>query len=355
MSFLIRRSGQDWQEPAASSYSNEAELQDLLATAPSLLPGDEALAVVREFCIPEVGSVDLVGVSSTGRVVVVECKLRANPQIRREVVGQALAYAGGLWQMPIDDFVAEFEHKAGSSFDHLLGELSNDEPADLRAEIESALASGDFRVVIAVDEITSELRSVVEYLNGHTLGLEVIAVELDYTKDGDIEILVPTTYGLETAMAKKPGKASVGKKWTLATMREALVTRATPEVVGLVERMLGHGQSNGHHFHCGSGFTPGMSCYYLINGVPVSMWALYVYEDKQLLAPSLGALLKHGEERATGYLERLKRASGLARGLADVTTQDLKKYPNLVVADLTGEDIEAWIASIDAVRDSETA
>lgn len=47
---------------------------------------------------------DLVGVDGGGRITIVECKLRANPQIRREIVGQVPAYAGAIWQMGTDDF-----------------------------------------------------------------------------------------------------------------------------------------------------------------------------------------------------------------------------------------------------------
>jgi hypothetical protein len=105
---LIRRPGSTWHQPATSAYANERELQDLVKRSPSLLPGGEALAIADEFWVPDVGSVDLVGVSAAGDIALVECKLRANPEIRREVVGQVLAYAGGLWRMTCDDFTATF-------------------------------------------------------------------------------------------------------------------------------------------------------------------------------------------------------------------------------------------------------
>ena len=62
----------------------------------TLLPDTAPSAVVEEFWIPEAGTVDLLVVDRTGGLTLVECKLRANPEIRREVVGQILAYAGGL-------------------------------------------------------------------------------------------------------------------------------------------------------------------------------------------------------------------------------------------------------------------
>src|SRR5690348_4202607 len=100
---LVKNSQGVWREPAVTSYENERELQDLVVQSPDLLTG-QALATVDEFWIPDVGSVDIVGVGADGAINIVECKLRANPEIRREVVGQLLAYSGGLWQMPYEQF-----------------------------------------------------------------------------------------------------------------------------------------------------------------------------------------------------------------------------------------------------------
>jgi hypothetical protein len=46
---LIRRANGSWREPEITSYANEKELQDLLKTSSSLLPGTEPSAVVDEF------------------------------------------------------------------------------------------------------------------------------------------------------------------------------------------------------------------------------------------------------------------------------------------------------------------
>jgi len=59
----------------------------LLKTSSTLLPDAEPSAVVDEFWIPEVGSVDLVAVDAQGELTLVECKLNANPEIRLAVIG----------------------------------------------------------------------------------------------------------------------------------------------------------------------------------------------------------------------------------------------------------------------------
>lgn len=55
-------------------------------------------------------------------------------------------------------------------------------------------------MIVAVDAITDELKKTVRYLNMHsTPGVEVLALELGYTRDGDVEVLVPSSYGEEVA------------------------------------------------------------------------------------------------------------------------------------------------------------
>src|SRR4051794_12796885 len=98
---LIRQHGQgDWHEPRTTVYTDEAELQALIAETPGLLPGvgDGPAAVATEVALADTGYADVLVVEANGAITIVECKLRANPEIRRQVVGQALAYAAALWQ-----------------------------------------------------------------------------------------------------------------------------------------------------------------------------------------------------------------------------------------------------------------
>src|SRR3954470_8687005 len=98
----MRHMGGKWQPPATAANEDEKELKLLLKDIPGLL--GESTAVVDEFYIPGAGQVDLLGVGIDGSITLVECKLENNPEIRRKVVGQVLAYAGGLWRTPYDDF-----------------------------------------------------------------------------------------------------------------------------------------------------------------------------------------------------------------------------------------------------------
>ncbi len=108
---LLRVNGA-WAPATLTSYGSEAELQELLAADTSLLPGCAGNAVVREMSVPGSGYADLVLVDELGTITVVECKLQANPQIRREVVGQVLKYASLLWRLSYGEFEQAFRARA---------------------------------------------------------------------------------------------------------------------------------------------------------------------------------------------------------------------------------------------------
>ena len=96
--FLLR-SGSDPVRLRPSAFPLELHLQQLLADNPALLPsGDRSretrfLLVTRELPISADGanfSLDHLFLDQDGVPTLVECKLAANPEHRREVVGQAL-------------------------------------------------------------------------------------------------------------------------------------------------------------------------------------------------------------------------------------------------------------------------
>src|SRR4051794_19296494 len=118
MMFLTRKVGENtWHSADAAPYPDEAALETLLHQSPGLLPGSAsaAMAIVRRLQISAATEADLVGVDPSGRITLVECKLRRNREIRREVVGQVFAYAAALWKLPYDRFDQTFTRAGGTS------------------------------------------------------------------------------------------------------------------------------------------------------------------------------------------------------------------------------------------------
>ena len=125
----------------------EAWLRDSIFQVPELAIGpcraagltdDDWHAWQREYKV-EVGQIDVLLVSSEGRVAVVETKLAANPEGRRRVLAQALDYLTHLTE----------------NLDEALSTIPADEngnPVANADEIKESVGNGDVLVIIASDE-----------------------------------------------------------------------------------------------------------------------------------------------------------------------------------------------------------
>jgi len=281
---LIRRKDpprQSWRSPEIDTYDDEAALQALLAESPRLLGLGNDVAVVRELTVPGIGSLDIAAVSSSGAIMLVECKLASNPEIRRSVVGQVLAYAAGLWSLSYNDFDDVFAAKAHKPLDVAIAEaaqLGSDWDQDaFRAAVTANLETGRFDLVIAVDSITEELKRIVRYLNEHTVSeIRVLALELGYVSDGDVELLLPTIYGEESATRKQQ---SSRRTWDERSLFEFMETRGEVTGAAVLRRLYDHVLSHDGQMVWGGGELPSVTAYYPLGEVKASVWSCYTREN----------------------------------------------------------------------------
>src|SRR5665811_3934 len=115
MKILHKDESGKWGQILGKPYTNEAELQDLIAEDAAVLPFedigyDEKFATVGKEVGLHGNSLDLLAISPKGHIAVIETKLTKNPEIRREVVGQVLSYASSLWKMRYLD-IERYFHK----------------------------------------------------------------------------------------------------------------------------------------------------------------------------------------------------------------------------------------------------
>jgi hypothetical protein len=105
MKILIRQqAGEQWAMVESASFTNEGELQNLLAESPALISiadvrPEASPLTLREIGLPGSGNTDVIAFSPLGDIAVVECKLAANAEIKRRVIGQALEYGAYMWGM----------------------------------------------------------------------------------------------------------------------------------------------------------------------------------------------------------------------------------------------------------------
>jgi hypothetical protein len=366
---LIRRHGQPWHAPASQSYRDEAALELLLKESPDLLPGAAGapLGVVSQLHIPETGPADLVAVSSAGTITVVECKLRANPEIRRHVFGQVLAYASGLWRMTYGEFDAAYSKRAGMPLHEHVGAAAEAVSSDFdevafRAAVAEALAQGNLSMVIAVDEITDELRRTVEFLNSHTVpSLDVLALALAYVRDGDVEVLVPTLYGGEAVREKT---RQTLKQWTEADLLNALAEYCEPPVAEALRRIYEHTKTypsfggpnigvEGGHFFWGRGHYPSVTAWCPVEGKKVAAWSVYTDPAGTVFAINFAWIASHNvsEARLAALADALRPLPGVATLYSDLEARQWGRRPSIPVGRLFAEPgaVEIVIAALDAL------
>ena len=172
-------------------------LQESLFSFPESLPVreiDPNIGPLIPVCMEiETGSgpADVLCVTPTGQIVLIETKLWRNPEARREVVGQILDYAKQLttWTYDVLDQKAAIATGAGSNY--LMSCLKKRYPdADEATFVDGvgrSLSTGDFLLLIVGDGIRYGAEALVSFLEryGHLrFGLGLIEVAAFRLPDG---------------------------------------------------------------------------------------------------------------------------------------------------------------------------
>jgi hypothetical protein len=254
-----------------------------------------------------------------------ECKLAKNHEIKRTVVGQVLDYAASLWETDLRSLSKAFKDRAGvdpfEAIRRQFGEDAESFDEDLcRSEVDRRLREGDFRLLVAVDQIDPELRRIIQYVNsrgGPGQGLRLVAVEFPRYKvelpgfeQGSVQVLVPEAYGDELA-GPKPPTSRTTRSWTVEDYLAAL----TPDspLRPIVQRLLDWGADRRLTIRMGHGQTP------------APMWRLDAL-DVALFSVDIGGRLW----LSLGNLRNRLGADGA--GVVGVLMEDLNAIPGIKVA-----------------------
>lgn len=223
---IYLRQNDELVEMTEKPYAYESVLQEKLAEYPRLLAGgqmsdsgiDRWALIAREKSVPdkrgggERWSADHLFVDQDAVPTIVEVKRSDNTEIRRKIVGQMLdyvAHASIFWDADtLEERFVETCDELDLSPEETLAELvDEEETAGFWEDVEKNLRSKEIRLVFVADEVPSELKRVVEFLNESMQEVEVLAIEVVQYANGDETVFVPRLYG-QTEEAKVSSSTS---------------------------------------------------------------------------------------------------------------------------------------------------
>jgi hypothetical protein len=250
--YLIQKDDQ-LVEMTEQPYDSEDLLQGLLAQHPNLLAGDQIdsdeprrwLLVSRELALAseEDGSgrwsVDHLFLDQDAIPTIVEVKRSTDTRIRRQVVGQMLDYAANaVVYWPVEALRSQFEAACeAEDLDperELAGLLGVDaDHAEFWLKAKTNLQAGRVRLIFVADEIPSELRRVVEFLNEQMDPAEVLAIEIKQYAGQGMKTLVPRVVG-----QKIPPPLLPSRQWSETSFFEELEKKHGAETAAIDRRIL---------------------------------------------------------------------------------------------------------------------
>ena len=274
--FSIQKDGK-LVELQEKPYDNEDIFQGLLASYPSLIPGDQIdnlnpvklLLITREAGISDSENavsrwnIDHLFVDQNAIPTLVEVKRSSDTRIRREVVGQVIEYAANAvayWS--VERLEAVFESNCRKE-----GKIPEDELRNLVGvdaisteefwkKVETNLKAGNIRLLFVADVISNELRRMVEFLNEQMNNVEVLAVEIKQYIGQNIHTLVPRVLGQIALKENKKATAHAGRDWDEASFFTAL-ENSVPETTPIARKIYEWSKRNRLPMRWGKGNTYG--------------------------------------------------------------------------------------------------
>lgn len=216
--------GNELVEMTMQPYETEDVLQKLLEDYPAVLAG-EGQTSTRRFALikREAGvaaeeggsnrwSLDHLFVDDEAVPTFVEVKRSSDTRIRREVVGQMLDYAAnGISHWQVEVLRQQFEDTQsaqGEDPSDALRELIGDEQGldSFWERVAINLKAKKVRLVFLADEIPSELRALIEFLNEQMRSVEVLGLEVKQYGGEGLRTLVATAVGQTQAAQQAKGE-----------------------------------------------------------------------------------------------------------------------------------------------------
>ena len=216
MTGIWTNSGGEWEWGKPRAFEDEAKLHELIRENPQFLPlsGSPRLVVLGSEIRLGNGYADILAVETSGRPAIIEVKLERNPEARKAIVSQIIAYAAFLQGHSIEDlergplhrFLADAGHE--SIFDAVKAEDQEGavDADSFTASLQDHLSSGNFRLVLVLDDVPAELERVVAYLDAITVqALTIDLITLKVYEVGEAQVALPQRVSPDLGAYKPSG------------------------------------------------------------------------------------------------------------------------------------------------------
>lgn len=222
MSIIISKDGKNAERVGQSNFGPEDKLQEYIYNNPDSIPlydidEDTRLFIAAREFPTKSGPIDALGFDIKGNIYVVETKLFKNPD-KRTVVAQALDYGASLWRHAVDfdAFISQLnlhtQKQSNKGFSEAYADFFRIDDSDIALEaIRTNLSDGAIKFVILMDKLHDPLKDLVIFVNQNSK-FDLYAVELEYYKHAEFEIVIPKLFGAEvkkdvtTASASKSAR-----------------------------------------------------------------------------------------------------------------------------------------------------
>lgn len=284
MTIILTKDGDQTTKLERSTFVDEAKLQEYIHKNPESIPVDEIesglnlLILAREFPTNS-GPIDALGIDQKGNLYIIETKLYSNADKRR-VLAQVLDYGAALWKHGNDfsEFLRVLDSHTRISFGRTVNEkvsefYSLDEEAMelLLTNLENSLTTGRFHFMVLMDTIDERLKDLILYVNQNS-AFDVFAVELEYYKHENQEIIIPRLFGAE--VKKDVGKTRTDKRmWDWESFKEDRLSQFGEDVVQAAAEIIKWSPQNGIDIEWSNSQTGSFIMCFLIR----NSWGFYPF------------------------------------------------------------------------------
>ncbi|MBU0975282.1 MAG: hypothetical protein ABIE03_05995 [Patescibacteria group bacterium] len=269
MAIIVSRKGGKAKKIEETRFRNEDVLQAYIKKHPEVIPVDElnentkVFVAAREFPTNS-GPIDALGFDKDGNIYIIETKLYRNSD-KRKVLAQVLDYGASLWKHGGDftQFASVVDEKVRSTFDISLEEklisffdLGEDEISNTMEAINDSLNKATFKFLIVMDQLDERLKDLILFLNSNSQ-FDVYAVELEYYKVEEYEIIIPSLFGNEVKKEVASTKQSGRKVWTKEMFFQEANNSLSAEDVSKLKKFYEFGENHNLNIVFGTGSVTG--------------------------------------------------------------------------------------------------